>query len=459
MTEQEGSTGALQGVQDDLCEQEPEVTQQQSEAVDEAAVVPVEQEPVASEQAGAEAAEAAGQTDDAAQAAEPEHAEAEEPAAQEVEPEQVAAVAETAETAPEASENKPKKKRIGLKVGIGIAAALVAALGCLTGWMYADDTTRVQHVPSHTMLDGAVDISGMTHDEVKQAVEQRAKLGYSTQADLTVDGKSYTIKLSDVGKLDVDKTVEQAFSPYNGESFIQRGMRAITANISGAKDEVRNVTTVCEVDKSKLKKRVKKIAAKVDCPAQNAGYYYDSSAGQLIASKGQNGIKVDQKATVKALSKALENPNGTQQVEAVAKVTEPDVKHSGQAIFVDTGACRLYLYEDGDQVIDWACSPGRDGYATPKGDWYLSYKDPSPTWYNPHAEWSVGMPDVWQPGADNPLGLRALAVSCGDGIFIHGTINYAMLGSRDSHGCVRLANENIVELYDRVSEGIPIIIR
>ena len=69
------------------------------------------------------------------------------------------------------------------------------------------------------------------------------------------------------------------------------------------------------------------------------------------------------------------------------------------------------------------------------------------------------MEETIGPGPSNPLGLRALAVSCGGGIFLHGTTNTGGLGSPGSHGCVRLSNNNIVELYDRVSTGIPIIIR
>ena len=69
------------------------------------------------------------------------------------------------------------------------------------------------------------------------------------------------------------------------------------------------------------------------------------------------------------------------------------------------------------------------------------------------------MEETIAPGPSNPLGVRALAVSCGGGIFLHGTTNTGGLGSPGSHGCVRLSNSNIVELYDRVSVGIPIIIR
>ncbi|MDY5662835.1 MAG: L,D-transpeptidase, partial [Coriobacteriales bacterium] len=138
---------------------------------------------------------------------------------------------------------------------------------------------------------------------------------------------------------------------------------------------------------------------------------------------------------------------------------DPKVTTPGQAIYVDTNACRVHLYENGSEVKSYPCTPGKSGYSTPKGDWKLSYKDASPTWYNPHSEWAADMPESVPPGPNNPLGLRALAVSCGGGIFLHGTTNTGQLGSPGSHGCVRIANSDIVELYNRVSAGIPIFIR
>ena len=112
----------------------------------------------------------------------------------------------------------------------------------------------------------------------------------------------------------------------------------------------------------------------------------------------------------------------------------------------------------GSVAKQYPCTPGMSGYATPSGDWTVSYKDPNPSWYNPHSDWSKGMPEVIAPGPTNPLGLRALALSCGGGIYIHGTTNLGQLGYPGSHGCIRLANESIVELYDLAELGIPVFV-
>ena len=172
---------------------------------------------------------------------------------------------------------------------------------------------------------------------------------------------------------------------------------------------------------------------------------------------------MDEPATVARIEEALAGAdNGDPErlsIQAEAIITEPESNDPGQGIFVDTRKCRVHLYENGVEVVSYPCTPGMSGYATPKGDFTLSYKDPAPIWYNPHSDWSEGMEETIAPGPSNPLGVRALAVSCGGGIFLHGATNTGGLGSPGSHGCVRLSNSNIVELYDRVSVGIPIIIR
>lgn len=71
------------------------------------------------------------------------------------------------------------------------------------------------------------------------------------------------------------------------------------------------------------------------------------------------------------------------------------------------------------------------------------------------------MPERIPPGPGNPLGLRALNWREADGsrtlIRFHGTANTSVLGQAVSHGCVRMANEDVIELFDRVPTGTPIV--
>ena len=193
-----------------------------------------------------------------------------------------------------------------------------------------------------------------------------------------------------------------------------------------------------------------------DIELVEAGYRFDQDKRKVKVVKARAGRSIDVDATTAAVLEASQS--GQTQVSAVVLTTNPTVTKPGQAIFVDLYNCQLTFYVAGSVAKQYPCTPGMSGYATPSGDWTVSYKDPNPSWYNPHSDWSKGMPEVIAPGPTNPLGLRALALSCGGGIYIHGTTNLGQLGYPGSHGCIRLANESIVELYDLVELGIPVFV-
>lgn len=353
-----------------------------------------------------------------------------------------------------------KKHALIKKAAIVLAAALLIVIaGCCVA-LAIDDNSRTQLVPEKTTLDGQVDVSNMTENELYDLVVSRADEGLSTIVSLDIAGTVYPIDLREVGTLAPQDTVAQAYAPYNAFFLVRWGGRIgeLITKDTGSYD----IHTTCEVDHNALKARVEEIASQANHDPKDAGYEFESESRRLVTSPPVDGVVVDVDATVARIEKAASSNDPLPeryQVEAVVTLTAPGVLESGQAILVDTRECRVRLYEAGEEVASYACTPGQSGYATPKGDWHLEYKDPSPVWINPHSEWSESMPDTIAPGASNPLGLRALAVSCGGGIYIHGTTNTGGLGYPGSHGCIRLSNSNIVELYDRVSAGIPIIIR
>lgn len=311
------------------------------------------------------------------------------------------------------------------------------------------------------MLDGQIDISGMTRDQLHELVARRVDGNIGTTITLSAGDTSHSIEMSEIGAIDIDATVERAFAPYRDNPVVR--VIATIGELVGAEPETRDVGLVCVVDHDALVNRVAAIAQQTNTPAKSAGYAYDEVTNALVIAEATQGVVMDEATTVTRIEDALDvsgdGDSNRLAIQAEAMLSEPESQPIGQAIFVDTRGCRVSLYEEGEVVATYPCTPGMSGYATPKGDFFLSYKDSAPTWYNPHSSWSEGMEETIGPGPSNPLGLRALAVSCGGGIFLHGTTNIGGLGSPGSHGCVRLSNNNIVELYDRVSTGIPIIIR
>jgi lipoprotein-anchoring transpeptidase ErfK/SrfK len=69
------------------------------------------------------------------------------------------------------------------------------------------------------------------------------------------------------------------------------------------------------------------------------------------------------------------------------------------------------------------------------------------------------IPDVIASGSPgNPMGAAALTLSGGGQYAIHGTNNPQSVGRFVSHGCIRMYNRDVLDLYDRVSFGTPVVV-
>lgn len=145
-------------------------------------------------------------------------------------------------------------------------------------------------------------------------------------------------------------------------------------------------------------------------------------------------------------------------------VPDPTGERPG-TIYVDTASHYLYLVREDGQAIRYGVGLGREGFGW-SGRGVINHKRKWPTWTPPAAmierephleEFRHGQP----PGLDNPLGARALYIfqNGRDTLYrIHGTPEPWTIGRNVSSGCVRLVNQDIIDLYDRVSSGAPVVV-
>lgn len=115
---------------------------------------------------------------------------------------------------------------------------------------------------------------------------------------------------------------------------------------------------------------------------------------------------------------------------------------------------QLYVYRGDTLETMFPVAVGKTGWETPMGTFEVSYMLENPGWTNPFTG------DVLPPGPDNPLGERWISFWT-DGrneIGFHGTPNRGSIGQASSHGCVRLYNEHIRELYDLVTPGTVVTV-
>jgi lipoprotein-anchoring transpeptidase ErfK/SrfK len=140
-------------------------------------------------------------------------------------------------------------------------------------------------------------------------------------------------------------------------------------------------------------------------------------------------------------------------------------------IVIDPGSHFLYLVQGGGQAIRYGVGVGGEGFAW-SGSAAVHNKQEWPDWYPPpemvqrkpelrqhmsQLQSGIGMPG----GPENPIGARALYIWQGnkDTLYrIHGTNEPWSIGQNVSSGCIRLTNDDIVDLYNRTPAGTKVVV-
>jgi lipoprotein-anchoring transpeptidase ErfK/SrfK len=140
-------------------------------------------------------------------------------------------------------------------------------------------------------------------------------------------------------------------------------------------------------------------------------------------------------------------------------LVEFPVNYRPGTIVVSTAERRLYLVLGNGQALRYGIGVGRDGFRW-GGVHRVSAKKEWPSW-TPPRQMLARRPDLPRHlagGIENPLGARALYL--GSTLYrIHGSNEPETIGQAVSSGCFRMTNEDVTDLYDRVSVGATVIVR
>ncbi len=124
-------------------------------------------------------------------------------------------------------------------------------------------------------------------------------------------------------------------------------------------------------------------------------------------------------------------------------------------LLLKLGERRVYVYR-GDKLLNkYPVAVGKKKWETPQGNWKVELMLKNPGWTN----FKTG--EQLAPGPDNPLGQRWIGFwnDGKDEIGFHGTTNLSSIGKAASHGCVRMSNKNVKELYKVVKIGTVVQVR
>jgi lipoprotein-anchoring transpeptidase ErfK/SrfK len=128
-------------------------------------------------------------------------------------------------------------------------------------------------------------------------------------------------------------------------------------------------------------------------------------------------------------------------------------------IIIETRKRYLYYVLSNGKAMRYGIGVGRSGF-TWKGTEKISRKAEWPDWHPPEEmrEREPHLPEMMEGGPNNPLGARALYLGATE-YRIHGTAQPWTIGRAVSSGCIRLTNEDVIDLYKRAKVGAKVIVR
>jgi lipoprotein-anchoring transpeptidase ErfK/SrfK len=336
---------------------------------------------------------------------------------------------------------------------IFVAALLLVLVGGAVA-AYAYDSSRDETIADGITIAG-VDVGGMKVHEARQIVARELRAPLEKPISVVHAHRRFSLSAQDAGvHADVVGMVDEALAKSRDGTIFSRVARDLTGGQENAQVPAR-VT----YDQGAIDQLVKRVTARLDRKAQDAQVDFPS----LAKVKERNGVVVNATLLRERLAQALTVPGVGRRVQAPVsvshpKVTQADLAHKYPVILVaDRTKFQLRLYKQLELVKSYTVAVGAQGFDTPAGLYHIQNKAVNPTWTVPHSAWAGDLAGkVVPPGPDNPLKARWLGIF--DGAGIHGTDETYSLGHAASHGCLRMAIPDVIELYDQVPVGTPIYI-
>jgi lipoprotein-anchoring transpeptidase ErfK/SrfK len=335
---------------------------------------------------------------------------------------------------------------------VGILLLLAAAVGA-----YAWDASKADEIAEGVQV-GSVDVGGLTEDEARRLLRHELVEPLTEPVVAKYDGEDYTLHPSDLDvRADIDGMVAEASAASREGALPTRVWRYVTGGEVDARIEPRVSYSHTAVDRF-----VEGVAAKVNQEAVDASI--EPTTTSLNPVPGQTGIALREEQLRERIEAVLQQGGrGSRVVHATVEKVKPDVTTAELAaryptyIMIDRASFTLRFFKDLELAEEYTIAVGQVGYDTPAGLYNIQNKAVDPAWSVP--EWGGELAGQVIPGGtpQNPLKERWLGIY--DGAGIHGTDDVASLGTAASHGCIRMAIPDVIELYDQVPVGTPVYIQ
>jgi len=186
---------------------------------------------------------------------------------------------------------------------------------------------------------------------------------------------------------------------------------------------------------------------------------------KVYVTHSRAGRDIDHAALAKDVAAALADPRlvrvfRPKLIKIKAKVNSLEVRRRARTVItIQQSTFTLRLFKGLRWKKSYKVAVGQPGYPTPRGLFAIQSKQVNPTWSVPNSPWAGELAGTSVSGgsAANPLKARWMGITGSVGI--HGTGQDASIGTRASHGCIRMHVWDVIALYNRVPIGTPVLIR
>jgi lipoprotein-anchoring transpeptidase ErfK/SrfK len=335
-----------------------------------------------------------------------------------------------------------------------VAVLLLTLVGSAVA-AYAYDSSRDDLIAEGVTVAG-VDVGGMEVDEARGLVARELREPLEQPIAVVRGKRRFNLSAEDAGvKADVDGMVEEALSESRDGNIVSRVARDLTGG-----DEEAQVSARVSYDRQAIRDLVARVEKGLNRKPRDAEVDFPS----LEKVKEQKGRTVKAAVLEQRLAQALTVPGVDRKVRAPVRIVRPKVTQDELAkkypviLVADRPTFTLRLYRDLKLVKEYTVAVGALGFDTPAGLYHIQNKAVNPAWSVPNSDWAGELAGTVVPGGvpENPLKARWLGIY--DGAGIHGTDQTYSLGTAASHGCIRMAIPDVIELYDQVPVGAPIYI-
>jgi hypothetical protein len=334
--------------------------------------------------------------------------------------------------------------------------AVVAILIAATGGLLAYDSSARGTIPDGVSA-GGVELGGLSASQARARLHAHYHELLSRTVVLSYGERRFelTARAARVS-FDVEGTVQAALDESRRQGFVTRVWRSLTG---GRVDAA--LAPKMRFSRRAVARLVDRVRAAIDRPAQDATVAFSGSSLSRVPSR--RGLAVRNRRLTRSIEAALTDAGAPRELRIPVRATDPKVTSASLAfryptvITIDRGGFTLRLWKSLKLARSYSIAVGRAGLETPAGLYHIADKEVDPSWHVPNSAWAGALAGTTvPPGPQDPIKARWLGIYNGAGI--HGTDELGSLGSAASHGCIRMAIPDVIELYSRTPLGTPVYI-